>query len=69
LHLIPKTMKWKARVKRMFFGPLKQLPATLGPTLPAVQPMVAINPNEPQPGYKVIYAIGRRRTVEQQVAA
>jgi hypothetical protein len=41
----------------------------LGPTLPAIQPMVAINPDEPQPGYKVIYAIGRRCTVEQQAAA
>jgi hypothetical protein len=69
LRLIPKSMKWKARLKRIFFGKLRRLPAELGPTLPMVQAVFPIDASVPQPGYKVLYAIGRRSAVGQHLAA
>ncbi|MCA9232417.1 MAG: sugar transferase, partial [Planctomycetales bacterium] len=38
LRLIPKTMKWKARIKRLFFGKLQSLPVALDYDLPEREP-------------------------------
>ena len=60
LHLVPKTMKGKEFLKRIFFGKLAPLP------LEVVDGMVAYTPPEPlpidiiSPQHKVLYAIGRR---------
>jgi ubiquinone/menaquinone biosynthesis C-methylase UbiE len=69
LRLIPKTMKWKARLKRLFFGRLEQLPPALGAVPPAVEPIVPVDANLPQLGHKVLYAIGHRDAQSQRTAA
>jgi lipopolysaccharide/colanic/teichoic acid biosynthesis glycosyltransferase/SAM-dependent methyltransferase len=69
LRLIPKTMKWKARWKRVFFGRLQQLPAELGSAVPTVEPIVAVDASLPVSSHKVLYAIGERDSVEQRAAA
>jgi SAM-dependent methyltransferase len=69
LHLIPKTMKWKARWKRLFFGKLQSLPAALGPDLPEFELPVAIDAHQPVPNYMVLYAVGQRDAHVQLAAA
>ncbi|GEM_PF-417791 len=58
MRLIPKTMKWKARIKRLFFGRLDQVPVTLGETLPAAMPLTKLDGREKVPHFQVLYAIG-----------
>lgn len=60
LQLIPKTMKWKARIKRLFFKDLQVMPSELGADLGHVAPVDRINHEEPNKEYKVLYAIGKR---------
>ncbi len=69
LRLIPKTMKWKARLKRIFFGKLRSLPATLGQELHEREPLVEVDLNQAAPQYKVLYAVGKREAVESRAAA
>ena len=69
LHLVPKTMKWKARWKRLFFGKLRTLPATIGAELPNIEPLIPIDAVRSVPDFKVLYAIGRRVANEQSAAA
>lgn len=69
LRLVPKTMKWKARWKRLIFGKLQKLPAAIGSELPSIEPLVPIDRGRSVPGYKVLYAIGQRAANEQQAAA
>lgn len=69
MRLVPKTMKWKARWKRLFFGKLQKLPATIGSELPGIEPLVPIDRERSVPGYKVLYAIGQRVANEQCAAA
>jgi lipopolysaccharide/colanic/teichoic acid biosynthesis glycosyltransferase/ubiquinone/menaquinone biosynthesis C-methylase UbiE len=69
LHLIPRTMKWKARLKRLIFGRMQNLPATLGDTLPATERITTVDATASITNYKVLYAIGRRTASEQQAAA
>ncbi len=69
LKLIPKTMKWKARFKRLFFGKLKSLPAKLGPELNGQEPLVEVDSIDAVSDYKVLYALGERKAVETRVAA
>ncbi len=69
LRLIPKTMKWKARLKRLFFGKLQSLPAKLGQELQRREPLEEINVNQASPQYKVLYAVGKRVAAESRVAA
>jgi SAM-dependent methyltransferase len=59
LNLVPKTLRGRARIKRLLFGKLRQMPAELPPDFAPVEPRVAID--EPAvTGHKVIYVIGRR---------
>lgn len=69
LHLVPKTMKWKSRVKRLIFGKLEPLPAMLGVELVAKQPLVEVDPMQPVHDYKVLYGRARRRAVTNSAAA
>ena len=58
LHLIPKSMKWKSRIKRLFFGKLQPLPTVLDVDLSPDEPLVEVAGTEPVTGYKVLYAVG-----------
>jgi lipopolysaccharide/colanic/teichoic acid biosynthesis glycosyltransferase/SAM-dependent methyltransferase len=60
LRLIPKTMAWKIRLKRLFFGPLKPIPDELAVRAEECEPIVRIDAWRPVRNFKVIYAIGRR---------
>jgi SAM-dependent methyltransferase len=59
LHLIPRTLAGRERLKRLFYGPLQPLAAELtdGGVRPA--PLVPIKSGEPVPHFKVLYATGR----------
>ncbi len=58
-HLIPRAMKSKKWLKRIFFGKLVPLPAELDvPPVPGQQ-LTRLSDQEPDPTYKVLYAIGR----------
>lgn len=59
LHLIPKTMKGKEFLKRIFFGRLIPLPNEVKEGLAAYTPPVPIQHDVPNSEYKVIYAVAR----------
>jgi len=61
LHLMPRTMRGKELLKRLFYGPLQDAPAELGPAVPEAE--------GPEPladaadrTYKVIFARGTLRS-------
>ncbi len=57
LHLIPKTMKGKAFLKRVFLGRLVTMPAELTAGM-AERAVLAPITSDQTPGFKVIYAVG-----------
>jgi SAM-dependent methyltransferase len=61
LHLIPRTMKGKEWLKRVFYGKLTPIPRELTEAMTRLEPLVEIsriaNPTE----YRMLYAIGRKR--------
>jgi len=59
--LIPKTMKGKELLKRLFFGALTPFPAELKDGMGTFSPPVAIASGAPSSVFKVIYAVGTRR--------
>jgi ubiquinone/menaquinone biosynthesis C-methylase UbiE len=61
LHLIPKTMKAKEVLKRLFFGTLTPLPPEVTDGMADLYPLVPITGNPVISDYKVLYAIGRVR--------
>ena len=69
LRLIPKTMRWKALFKRLFFGKLLPLPAVIGRDLPVTDPLVPVDGSRKIAHYKVLYLVGRRRAQHQRQAA
>jgi ubiquinone/menaquinone biosynthesis C-methylase UbiE len=69
LHLMPKTMRWKARIKRLFFRNLQEMPAELGVELTKAESLVRIDASQPVTDYKVLYAVGKRVAVQQRLAA
>ncbi len=57
LHLIPRTLDGRARIKRIFFGKLRELPSRPEPgALPWQEPM-PLDPAAAQPGFKILYAV------------
>lgn len=59
LHLIPKTMKGKEKLKRLFFGKLIPLPPEITDDLGvAYSPPVSISHDSPNIPYKVLFAVG-----------
>lgn len=58
LHLIPKTMKGKELLKRVFIGRLTPLPPEIYDGITAYSPPVAIQYDSPNYRYKVLYAVG-----------
>lgn len=58
LHLIPKTMKGKEWLKRLFYGELKPIPAELSPGTATPAPLHKLAPPYSTDQYRFIYAIG-----------
>ena len=59
LKLVPKTLKGRARIKRLIFGKLSTLPRELPANFARVENRVEVN-GSPVRDFKVIYVIGRR---------
>ena len=57
-HLIPKTMKGKEKLKRLFFGKLQPLPPEISEELAPYTPPVPISLDTVNKNYKVLYAVG-----------
>jgi len=57
-HLIPKTMKGKEKLKRLFFGKLQPLPPEISEDLAPYTPPVPISIDTVNKNYKVLYAVG-----------
>ena len=60
LHLVPRTMKWKIRIKRLIFGKLTPIPAELEVDDAQCEELIPIQSFREVRDYKVIYAVGRR---------
>lgn len=60
LHLIPKTMKGKELLKRIFFGHLTRIPRELTPDLAELEPLIPIDKISDLSQYKMIYAVARK---------
>jgi SAM-dependent methyltransferase len=61
LHLIPKSMKYKKFLKRLFVGKLVLLPRRLTSGVAEYLPPLPVDPGDPDRQFKVIYAVGRLR--------
>lgn len=61
LHLIPKTMKGKEALKRLFFGRLTPIPPEVTDGMAEQYQLVPIKGNSVVSAYKVLYAIGQIR--------
>lgn len=59
LHLMPRTMKGKEIFKRLFMGPLQNLPAELSVEKEAILRPIPVDFTKPVSNYKVLYAIGK----------
>ncbi len=60
LRLIPKTMRGKAWLKRLFYGPLEPVPPELHEGLGSPEPLVPVTPTRPISLYKMLYLLGRK---------
>lgn len=61
LNLIPKTMKGKELLKRLFYGQLSILGHEIEGTNAAPEPLFELSPNGACPQYKILYAIAHLR--------
>ncbi len=57
LHLIPRTMKRKAKLKRIFFGKLINLPPELKEGIVKYSPPVQISNDFPTSQYKILFSV------------
>jgi ubiquinone/menaquinone biosynthesis C-methylase UbiE len=57
--LIPRTMRGKEILKRLFFGPLRTLPAELAPNGGSYAPPAVLDSEGCDADYTVLYAVGR----------
>jgi SAM-dependent methyltransferase len=64
LHLIPRTMKGKEFLKRIFFGRLTPIPRELSPGVAPIELLVPIEEVRDLTQYKMIYAVAHK--TEQQ---
>jgi ubiquinone/menaquinone biosynthesis C-methylase UbiE len=58
LHLIPRSMKGKEWLKRMFLGPLAPFPAEVSDAVATAHSPVPIEPPVDSGAFKVLYAVG-----------
>jgi ubiquinone/menaquinone biosynthesis C-methylase UbiE len=61
LHLIPRTMKGRAVLKRLFFGRLTPIPPEVTEGMADLEPLVPIAADTVNRSYKVLYAVARIR--------
>jgi hypothetical protein len=61
LGFIPKTMKGKEALKRLFFGELTPFPAELCPGMGAFNPPEPLSAGSMSDVFKVLFAVGMRR--------
>ena len=59
LHLVPRTLKGRARIKRLLFGKLRTMPRELPPDFARREPLARIG-SDPATRHKVIYVLGRK---------
>lgn len=59
LHLVPRTLRGRARLKRLIFGPLPVVPPELPADYAEVAPRVPVT-GDTVPGFKVLYVEGLR---------
>lgn len=60
LHLIPRTMKSKAWLKRVFLGPLVAVPPEINDNIAEASPLVPLTDRMSASKFKVLYAVGIR---------
>ena len=60
LRLIPKSMRAKQLLRRLFFGALTPVPMELEPQPDGDAPLTPVAPERPVTEYKILYAIARR---------
>lgn len=60
LHLMPKTMKGKEKLKRLFYGKLVESPAELADDSVIAEDPVLLTGREPEDAYKVTFAVGTK---------
>jgi SAM-dependent methyltransferase len=60
LHLIPRTMRGKELLKRVFLGRLAAFPAEVAEAMSPYCAPTPLRPNGPVRDYKVLFAVGRR---------
>jgi len=58
LHLIPKTMKGRERLRRIFHGKLTPMPHEVTDDIAPLEPLVDVSFDEPVAGHKVLYVAG-----------
>jgi SAM-dependent methyltransferase len=63
-RLIPKTMRGKRFLKRIFLGKLVPVPAEITADLAPYVPPVVVPANGPCPGYKVVCAVAQREPLD-----
>ena len=63
LNLMPKTMKWKAVLKRIFLGKMVLLPPVLTEETCTYSPPHSIPPGQPYPYHKVLFAVGKKASI------
>ena len=61
LHLVPRTMRGKERLKRMFYGRLTPFPGTLHDGVGRYQSPLPVPQGEPSRTYRLLFAIGSSR--------
>ena len=62
VHVIPKTMKGKELLKRLFYGKLTPIPRDLTQAMTQPEPPVEISKIANPAEFRMIYAVGRRRS-------
>ena len=60
LGLVPSTLRGRARLKRLVYGRLLEVPTELGPGFATDAPRLAVR-RGPVPGFKVIYVTARKQ--------
>jgi SAM-dependent methyltransferase len=64
LHLVPRTLKGRARIKRLLFGRLRTMPRELQPDFAPREPLVRIG-TKPANDHKVIYVLGWKNSTQR----
>ena len=59
-RLIPRSMAWKIRLKRLVFGRLEPIPTELSVDPALCRDVIPLRRDQSAAGFKVVYAIGRR---------